>query len=144
MVENTKRNFAFKFGEILMPHLSHQWRVVLSGVPQETKDQIAMQAVRVSLNYKEKTISLEIEQPIQGGALHQILSGWINGGYPISIIALGGNARAEYVITLMGLTCLDHTFDLDYSSSSIATHRMVFSYQSLSMGDPDKVNGEVN
>lgn len=128
---------------VLMPHMQHRFRVLFGHCDEEIREQISAQITSTSLDYANNKVKIVLLQPVAGGALHQFLHEWLSGSLEIYIQALTTGAKIAYTIRLSRLECIKHEFVLDYASNDVAKHTIVFKFNTLTMGEGQKV-GEGN
>ena len=101
----------------------------------EISQQMSAQVVSVDIDYVNNLINMIMEQPLVGGALHQVLSSSVP-TLDFFIHALDSKGYSTYIIHPIQLKLQKHLFRLDYASNGIAKHEMVFSFSGISMVDP--------
>ncbi len=126
---------------ILMPQLKHQWRIRFAGqnIPfsAEQKQMLAMQTMACSMDYHLKTLSIVIEQDRFTSYLHNMvkrfsaLSKTTTTTSKISFMVdmLDGNNETLKSFSFEGCILIAHLFDLDYTDSGSARHKIKFSYK---------------
>lgn len=94
---------------------------------------LSAQVERCLMNFVERTIEIHVQQPVaDNGLLSEVCDMMNEMNRPqISVDLLDGNETIIRRIVFAGLKPADHNFDLDYAVSDIATHVMVFSFESV-------------
>jgi len=123
---------------VLMPHLQHRFRFLFGNIEPTAAKQISSQTIRIELNYKHQTGTVIIAQPLAGGAMHEVLWRWMDNKGVGYIIALDGVENPHYVFKLSGMQCTNHTIRFDYAESDPVEHRIEFTFDGLTMANPEK------
>lgn len=117
---------------ILHPLVSYQFQIRFGRLPQEDGALLSKQAINARMNFKDKTISIDIQQPLVYGSMVQIVSDLVERPGTITVDAMDGNGNAASSYVFDGLECASHNFDLDYAGKTrVATHQLVFKYRHL-------------
>ena len=116
---------------ILMPLFQHRWRIVLE-IDKEDSDLVSKQAVKCAIDYSKNEFTLFIQQDIASAHLHTICRDLCKPHEmtSIQIHAMAGDETVN-IVKFMGCSVKEHRFELDYASSDIAYHKLVFKIGSI-------------
>lgn len=123
---------------IQMPQMAHMFVATIKHPSKEIETTLAQQISGCVIDYAKKTITLTIDQPVMGGALHELLYELFNSPRQQYIVfeGMNGSGKAQYVIRYE-VTPSDHKFNVDYATpSEVATHTVVFDINAAYAIDP--------
>lgn len=118
---------------ILAPLLKYRFMAIFSGsITDENSKAITMQVTKVFHDFKNKTVRLEVQQPMFMSALVEAIEALIDShNLSLTIHCMDGGNSSMSNLVLSNLKCVKHSFDLDYGSSSAASHILEFTCGSL-------------
>jgi hypothetical protein len=122
---------------ILQPLLKYRFRVTFlsKNITQQEANGFSAQIVNVRSDFVKKTVSFDIQQPVLGpigtSSFIVALTQLTDRPERIRIDLLDGSDNVEASFEYSGLKTIQHTFDLDYSKSGVATHEISMLYGSV-------------
>lgn len=136
---------------ILHPQMKHLFRVEWMVGDKEVREALAIQAIRIKVDYANKKLLLTYEQPAVGGRMHEVLweeckldenTSFSPRQHVIRVTAMGGKEQHNHVIDYHA-TVVTHNYDLDYAISgmnkrSICTHEFEFKIKHVVVVDPKR------
>ncbi len=124
-------------GGILMPLLSYRFRIIfpMEALYPEQGLLLTQQVIKCSFNFAKKEFKVKLRQPITKGMLN-LVKHISTQSTTIIIEPMNGGNNPLFSIHLFDCKCTDHSFELDYGSSSIAVHSLTFEYSFLNEENP--------
>ena len=114
---------------ILMPALSHKWRLLFTGSAQIARPSniLTQQVVRCNLDMVNKKAKITIEQSILGEEYYQLenLHEW---AFSLRMDVLNGNDQIYYSIMFNKCNITKHEHNFDYADSKCLSHELEISY----------------
>lgn len=126
---------------ILMPQLSHQWKVKFNTNPSyfsdTQRDIFLAQIIECSFDYHHKTISFTLEQDKHSTELHTMIKKFSDlskrdastNKFSFIIDMLDGTNTVLKSFSFNECALVGHTFDLNYADSSVVKHKINFAYR---------------
>ena len=118
---------------ILMPVLQRCWRIVFNSRRTEDSDMLSMQAIRCNINYKTKTLHLELEQSASGDLQETIYDLMGDKSIRFRIDAMDGNDRIFHSIEFNRAEVINHNIVFDYAISDTVKHYLEFSFEQMTV-----------
>lgn len=124
-------------GGILMPLLSYRFKIIfpIEALYPEQEYLLTQQVIKCSFNFAKKEFKVKLRQPITKGMLN-LVKYIATRSTAIIVEPMNGENNPLFSIHLFDCKCTDHSFELDYGSSSIAVHNLTFEYFFLKEEDP--------
>lgn len=142
---------------ILMPLLMYRWRIVFPNETPENGKLLAMQAVKLSVDYSTSELRVTIRQDLHSMRLHTIFSMMmktttnkigkriapVGSSRTILIEYLDGAADKATAVLELDCSPKSHTFELNYENSGdVAEHQLVFTINNVKEYNNIKITEE--
>lgn len=117
---------------ILQPILANRWRIVFETLKvSEHVNILSAQAIRCRFDYKEKTLTVDIEQSTQGHE-HEYLDMLMGRhNFVVRVDMLSENNVIHHSLACFFCKVEDHKFNLDYSKRGVAIHQLIIKYKNF-------------
>lgn len=123
------------FSGILMPNIAHRFMLEFRfNNSKETSDYLSRQVVNCKMNYLNKIVTVDIEQPASIPDFHDVLFEDIAHSTITGTLVV---QTTHYNLSLIGCRCIDHQLDFDYSDSAAVTHRLKFEFNGVHTSKAD-------
>jgi len=123
---------------IKMPALQYRWRVVMNSpahlaVLTNDATEIIKSATKVSVNYKSKTIKLDLIQSVDGYLNLIMFLLCKERTFPLRIDVLTGAEPGDihHATEFIGANIVDHNITYDYSKSDTVKHSLEIKFDGL-------------
>jgi hypothetical protein len=142
-VPDNRKNPANLGPGILIPDLAYRFLVRYPHNGRFTKeagDVLTSSTTNCEIDYVNKTIAINIEQPASQGDLHDVITYLIDQPAALIVESIAGDGEANYAITFGSCRCIEHEYRLDYACDGAAVHKMVFKYQRVSTKNREELS----
>lgn len=121
---------------ILMPNIAHRFMLGFQfNISKETSDYLSRQTINCKMDYLNKTVTVDIEQPASIPDFHDILFDIINDSSTGRLVV----QTEHYNLSLINCRCINHQLDFDYAESAAVTHKLKFAFSGVNTKQVDNI-----
>jgi hypothetical protein len=120
---------------IRTPQLSHRFRVLIG----QQYNIISTEVVKCIIDYVNRTLTLEVYQPLIDGGLHKAIQEMCRTNRPIYVDALNGNGEVGHRLQFENTTVNEHKLVLDYAVNGYAVHQITLKFSNVTVFGHDEI-----